>query len=83
MKALVQSPEDGSDAGRQGYAAVPEVRTYLQPGALIRFLVMRVTSYVILITSAPPFDPIPQLRFNAIKPIPVVIAITAHHWLDE
>jgi hypothetical protein len=82
MKALVQSPEYGSEAGGGG-GRVPEVRTALQRGVLTRFLGMRVTNYVISITSPPPFDQLSHLIFNAIDPIRLVIAITAHKWLLE
>jgi hypothetical protein len=82
MKALVQSPEYGSEAVAEA-TGFRRFGPLCSGGALIRFLVIRVTNYVISITSPPPFDQLSHLIFNAIDPIRLVIAITAHKWLLE
>lgn len=82
MKALVQSPEYGSEAVAEA-TGFRRFGPLCSGGALIRFLVIRVTNYVISITSPRSFDQISQLIFKAIDLIRLVIVITALKGLGE
>ena len=82
MKALVQSPEYGSEAVAEA-TGFRRFGPLCSAGVLIRFLGMRVTNYVISITSPRSFEKISHLIFKAIDPIRLVIVITALKGLGE